>query len=64
MVFIKNTSFIIALQPNINELNKKFYEFINIILTSNRTHDSLKIFRERTEKRKKKEINKRSFYLF
>jgi hypothetical protein len=51
MVFVEDTPLIAALQPNVNELNKKSYKFINIIFTSNRTYDSLKVFREKVGKR-------------
>jgi hypothetical protein len=50
MVFVENTPVIAAIQPSDSELNAKPYELIDAILTSNRTHDSLKVFRERAEK--------------
>jgi hypothetical protein len=48
MVFVEDTPLIAALQPS--DIGPKPYELINAILTSNRAHDSLKVFRERAGK--------------
>jgi hypothetical protein len=50
IILVKNTPVITVLQPN--DIGPKFYKIINIILISNRTHDSLKMFRKKIEEKK------------
>jgi hypothetical protein len=49
MVFVEDTPLIAVLQPN--NIGPKFYKFIDVILTFNRAHDSLKVFRKRVGKK-------------